>query len=407
MITLYLYLLATVGTGSGLENGLARTPPMGWMSWAAFMCQTDCLSHPRHCISEDLFREMADRIVEDGFLAAGYNGIHIDDCWMERQRSSRGELVPDRKRFPSGMKNLAKYMHDRKLQLGIYENFGKTTCMGFPGSIDHLEIDAKTFASWDVDYLKMDGCFTKISLMGEGYPKMERALNATGRPIVYSCSWPFYVGYGGHKVDFTPVRKSCNLWRVFVDVEGTWNSIANIVNYVNANQDTLAAAQRPGAWNDMDMIVAGLGNLTPDQVAVQMTLWSVWSSPLIMSNDLRELKPELRNILLNRDVIAVDQDALGIMGKLVHKYDSVGVYVKPVTPVINGLTSFVVAVVNMATDREKKVQFSLASLGLVNIGGYMLRNLWTGEELGRVYTSYVYRVTLKPTSASMIKLTLL
>ncbi|VDO42461.1 unnamed protein product [Haemonchus placei] len=442
MLPIWLAALSVIDTGWSLDNGLARRPPMGWMTWATFLCETNCEMFPHYCISEELFRQMADRIVEDGFLAAGYNRIHIDDCWMERTRNSDGELEADRKRFPNGIKWLARYMHDKKLELGIYADFGTATCMGFPGSIDHLEVDANTFASWDVDYLKMDGCHAGIERMVAGYARMERALNATGRSIIFSCSYPYYFLAQGLKVDLTPTGESCNLWRFYADVEGSWESIAGIIHYVDDLQDTLAAAQRPGAWNDMDMIVAGLGSLTPDQARVQMSLWlvlsllkpifmklnnvgnmdvrakpilstrlpislSIWSSPLIMSNDLRTLSSEFREILQNRDVIAIDQDPLGVMGKLVRKNDSVGIYVKPVTPVINGLTSFAIAVVNMNQVEIKKVRFTFESLGLVNIGGYNLRNLWTGQDFGVVSPTYEYHVELQPTSVSMIKLTIL
>ncbi|KAK5970414.1 Alpha-galactosidase [Trichostrongylus colubriformis] len=396
-----------VGKGSALDNGLARTPPMGWMAWATFLCETNCDVRPDRCISENLFRQMADRLVEDGFLEVGYNRIHIDDCWMEKRRNMDGELEADSKRFPHGIKGLAKYMHDRNLELGIYADFGTATCMGYPGSSDRLEQDAKTFASWDADYLKMDGCHSWEDKMKDGYALMERSLNATGRPIIFSCSYPYYLIDKGLKVDWTAVAQSCNLWRFYTDVEGSWQSISSIIRFVDDHQDMLGSTQKPGAWNDMDMIVAGLGSLTPEQAKVQMTLWSMWSSPLIMSNDLRTLTAEYRKILQNRDVIAIDQDPLGVMGKLVRKDGSVGIYVKPVTPVINGLTSFALAVVNMDQSNSEEVRFTYESLGLVNIDGYKLRNLWSGEDLGMVFPTQELHVVLPPTSASMFKLTLL
>ncbi|KHJ78071.1 hypothetical protein OESDEN_22309, partial [Oesophagostomum dentatum] len=137
-----------------------RTPPMGWMSWATFFCETDCDKHPNGCINEKLYMEMADRLAEDGFLEAGYNRIHIDDCWMERAREHE-KLVPDRKRFPSGIKKLAKYVGVKDAAA----DFGTHTCEGYPGSLDHLKVDAVTFASWDVDYLKLDGCNVDTALM--------------------------------------------------------------------------------------------------------------------------------------------------------------------------------------------------------------------------------------------------
>ncbi|CAJ0589230.1 unnamed protein product [Cylicocyclus nassatus] len=341
-------LICSNGAVIALENGLARTPPMGWMSWATFFCQTDCEKYPNKCISEKLYQDMADRLVEDGFLDAGYNRVHIDDCWMERSRDKHGRLVADRKRFPSGIKKLAKYMHDRNLELGIYEDFGTKTCEGYPGSLNHINTDAKTFASWDVDYLKLDGCYVDTALMPSGYPKMERALNRTGRPIVYACGWPFFFYKAGKEaqVNYDEVRAACNSWRIYEDVLGSWDSIAGIIRFVDKNQDVLAAAQKPGGWNDPDMLVVGLPNVTIDQAMLQMTLWSMWSAPLIMSNDLRKLEPEFKKVLLNRDVIAIDQDPMGLMGKLVKKSKSIGIYLKPVTPAQGWRTSYALAVVN-------------------------------------------------------------
>ncbi|EYB92313.1 hypothetical protein Y032_0195g1475 [Ancylostoma ceylanicum] len=363
---------------STLDNGLARTPPMGWMSWATFYCQIDCDTYPNHCINEKLYRDMADRLAEDGFLEAGYNRVHIDDCWMERSRDKHGRLVADLKRFPSGIKELAKYT------------------------------DADTFASWDVDYVKLDGCYVDTDLMPIGYPKMERALNATGRPIVYACGWPFFFYKDGKKslIKYDDVRAACNSWRIYEDVAGSWESIADIIRYVEENQDVLIAAQKPGGWNDPDMLVVGLPNVTVDQAVAQMTMWSMWSAPLIMSNDLRVLEPAFKQILLNRDVIAIDQDPLGIMGKLVRKSESVGVYLKPVTPTQGENTSFALAVLNKNQLEVKDVEFSLKSLGIPKGNRYAVKDLWTGEESEAVDSSYIFEFKLRPTSAVMLKLTL-
>lgn len=407
LLTLAVYL-AIPHVVNPLDNGLARTPPMGWMSWATFYCEINCKAHPDHCINEKLYRDMADRLVEDGFLAVGYNRVHIDDCWMERARDKKGRLAADHKRFPGGIKSLAKYMHSKGLELGIYEDFGTATCEGYPGSLQHLKMDAETFASWDVDYLKLDGCNVNITLMPFGYPKMERALNATGRKIVYACGWPLFFYTAGKKdfVNYTAVREACNSWRIFDDVAGNWNSIASIIRYVDENQHVLAAAQGPGAWNDPDMLVVGLPNITVDQAKVQMTLWSMWSAPLIMSNDLRTLQPEFREILQNRDVIAIDQDQMGVMGKLVKRRGSVSIYLKPVTPIVNGNYSYAIALVNMNDEKTEKVHLTFESLGLTNEKGYHLRNLWTGEDLGRVLPTNELNVELRPTSAILIKLTI-
>ncbi|KAK6015164.1 alpha-galactosidase [Ostertagia ostertagi] len=333
--------------GHFLDNGLAQA-----------LYGRNRLHRPVTSSNENIITDMADRMVTDGFLAAGYNRVHIDDCWMEKERDKAGRLVADHQRFPSGIKKLSKYMHDKGLQLGIYEDYGTETCEGYPGSLNHLQIDAETFASWDVDYLKLDGCNVNTTLMPIGYPKMERALNGTGRPIVYACGWPFFFYKAAmrkkDKINFTAVRAACNSWRIYEDVAGNWNSISDIIRFVNENQDMFAAAQGPGGWNDPDMLVVGLPNVTLDQAMVQMTIWSIWSAPLIMSNDFARLKQEFRDILLNRDVIAIDQDPLGIMGKLVRRIKYISIYVKPVTPVRDGNSSYAVAVVNMHVQKDKE-----------------------------------------------------
>ncbi|KJH45949.1 alpha-galactosidase [Dictyocaulus viviparus] len=404
-----LVLFFTTATVYSLDNGLYRTPPMGWMSWTTFFCNVDCENFPNNCINEKLYREMADRLVGDGYLAAGYNRVHIDDCWMENARDEKGRLVADRKRFPNGIKNLSNYMHERNLELGIYSDVGTKTCAGYPGSMNYLKIDANTFAEWEVDYLKMDGCFANTSFMPIGYPKMQRSLNATGRRIGYGCGWPlfFYTAGLKDKIDYNAVKATCNTWRLFYDIEGSWKSISSIIRYMDENQDVLAATQTPGAWNDPDMLVIGLPGVTVDQAKVQMTLWSIWSSPLIMSNDLRILKSEFKEILMNKDVIAVDQDPLGIMGKLVRQSGWINVYVKPVIPVLNDTTSFVIAVVNLNESEYEEVQFSIESLGLKNEAGYEMRDLWRRENIGHVNSSYIHHVKLQPTSATLHKFTII
>ncbi|KAI3361599.1 hypothetical protein L3Q82_013739, partial [Scortum barcoo] len=188
-------LLGLISLTVALDNGLLKTPPMGWMAWERFRCDIDCKDDPENCIREDLFRDMADRLVEDGWKELGYEYVIIDDCWMSMLRDEKGRLQPEPSRFPGGIAQLARYIHDHGLKLGIYADMGSHTCMGFPGTtLDKIEIDAQTFASWGVDYLKFDGCNSNPAEQILGYPLMSKALNATGRPMAYSCSWPVYVG---------------------------------------------------------------------------------------------------------------------------------------------------------------------------------------------------------------------
>lgn len=380
---------------------------MGWMSWTAFYCEMDCVKHPHGCINEQLYMDMADRMAADGYRDAGYLGVHIDDCWMGRERDKMsGRLIPDPQRFPGGMRKLAKYMHDRGLKFGIYEDYGTKTCAGFPGSYGYIKIDADTFADWQVDYLKLDGCNIELDLMPIGYPEMGRALNATGRPIVYSCSWPAYLIDQPQKVDYKVIGDHCHTWRNFDDINSSWKSIRSIIDYYDHNQDKHIPTHGPGRWHDPDMLVIGNAGITVDMSKAQMTVWSIWAAPLIMSNDLRTISPEQRAILLNKRVIAVNQDPMGIMGRLVANTTDIGVYVKPVHPLIGDRSSFAVAILNRSEKNANAVEFTLEHIGLRNPAGYMVDDLWTGETIGHLKPKDKYRTTVPSTGAGMIKATL-
>ncbi|KAK6059713.1 alpha-galactosidase [Cooperia oncophora] len=404
-----LVLLITLICSSalGLDNGLARTPPMGWMSWTQFRCQTNCDKYPDDCINEKLYQEMADRLVSDGYRDAGYNHIHIDDCWMERNRDADGRLVADKTRFPSGIKALAKYMHDRNLFLGIYEDWGNKTCAGYPGSEGHVQMDAQTFADWECDYLKLDGCHMKQSQQSIGYPEMEKALNATGRPIMYSCEWPYYLIDEQKQINYTAIAQSCNLWRNFNDVSNNWASILSTMLFYDHYQDELIDVAGPGQWNDPDMLVIGMKNgLTADQAKVQMSVWAIWSAPLIMSNDLRDIDPIFKEILLNRDVIAIDQDPMGKMGRLMISNDNTAIYVKPVLPKEVSDTSFAIAVVNKHLSTTYTIKFALNKVGMYRENGYQIKDLWSGKDMGTFKPTDTLTVQVPPTGAAMFKATI-
>uniref|UniRef100_A0A4W5JCR8 Alpha-galactosidase n=1 Tax=Hucho hucho TaxID=62062 RepID=A0A4W5JCR8_9TELE len=216
-----IFLLALTSAISALDNGLMRTPPMGWMSWERFRCNIDCENDSKNCISENIFRDMADRLAEDGWKEMGYDHVMIDDCWSSMLRDKVGRLQPDLQRFPGGIAKLARYLHDRGLKLGIYGDLGTHTCEGYPGTtLDKIDTDAQTFASWGVDFLKLDAC----------YPLMSKALNATGRTIGYSCSWPAYRGglppsecFIMLPVNYTLLGEICNLWRNYDDIQDSWD----------------------------------------------------------------------------------------------------------------------------------------------------------------------------------------
>ncbi|KAF8387492.1 hypothetical protein PRIPAC_76634 [Pristionchus pacificus] len=270
-----------------------------------------------------------------------------------------------------------------------------------------LKMDAQTFADWDVDYLKLDGCNINLDLMPVGYPEMGRALNATGRPIVYSCSWPAYLINQPQKVDYNVIGESCNLWRNFDDINSSWKSIMSIISYYDHMQDKHIPTHGPGKWHDPDMLVIGNAGITPDMARAQMTIWCIWSAPLIMSNDLRNIAPVFKEILQNRAVIAVDQDPLGKMGRLVANTTDVGVYIKAMTPVDpqSGDFSYSIGILNRNAVNRNSVEFVLGRLGLNSPGGYRIDDLWSGQLVGVFKPTDNFQTIVNPTGANMFKAT--
>lgn len=231
-------LAATPRRSAALDNGLALTPPMGWLAWERFTCQIDCDNYPHDCISSGLFKRMADLLVEGGYAAAGYEYVNIDDCWSELERDAQTErLRANGSRFPEGIGQLASYVHARGLKLGIYGDCGAKTCAGYPAQLrpapsylddplsgsrapNYFELDANTFADWTIDSFKFDGCFIEATEAESICPGMSLALAATKRPILLVCEWPFYMMYAHAEPNFTLAAESCNVWRYYDDIEG-------------------------------------------------------------------------------------------------------------------------------------------------------------------------------------------
>ena len=272
------------------DNGLARTPPMGWNSWNKFAGKVD----------DAAVRGMADAMVASGMKAVGYTFINIDDTW-EGPRDAEGNITTNRK-FPD-MKALADYVHSKGLKIGIYSGPGPKTCAGYEGSYGHEEQDAKSYAAWGIDYLKYDWCSAaeiyKDQDMQAVYQKMGDALRSTGRPIVYSLCQ-----YGRDEVWKWGAKVGGNLWRTTDDISDHWKSMENI----GFSQFAIAPYIRPGHWNDPDMLEIGNGGMTADEYRTHMSLWAMLAAPLLAGNDLRSMSDETKSILMNTDVIAIDQD---------------------------------------------------------------------------------------------------
>lgn len=292
------------------DNGLARTPPMGWNSWNHFADRVD----------DRIVREAADALVNSGLAAAGYQYINIDDCW-QGGRDAEGNLVPNSK-FPD-MRRLADYVHGRGLKLGLYTSPGPITCGGYTGSYGHEEQDARTFAMWGVDYLKYDWCSaSRIYSPGEArlvFQKMSQALRRCGRPIVYSLS-PGLPGIWEWARD-----TGANLWRTTDDIQDNWQTMSAI----GFNQSDLGRFAGVGHWNDPDMLEVGNGGMTDTEYRTHFSLWCLLAAPLLTGNDLRAMSDDTRAILSNREVIAIDQDILGRPGQRVRVEDGVELWLKP------------------------------------------------------------------------------
>ncbi|KAK4326686.1 hypothetical protein Pmani_002843 [Petrolisthes manimaculis] len=397
-------LLGVCGSVSSLENGMARTPPMGWLSWQRFRCNTDCVNDPHHCISESLFMQMADIIVNEGYRDLGYQLVSVDDCWLSRERDTRGRLQADPHRFPSGIPALSDYMHKRGLSFGIYEDYGNYTCAGYPGILGHLEIDAFTFAEWGVDYVKLDGCYSHPTDMDRGYPEFGYFLNKTERPMVYSCSWPFYQILTRMQPNYTSIINTCNLWRNFDDIQDSWESVQRIIDYYGDNQQVIVPNAGPGHWNDPDMLIIGNFGLSYEQSKSQMAMWAIFAAPLLMSVDLRTIRPEFKAILQNKGVIAVNQDPLGIQGKRIYKDKGIEIWARPITPVFQGHYSYAIAFLNRRTDgTPSEVSVTLRELGLAYPNGYGITDLFDGVHYGTVLPDKRFKVDVNPSGVVLVR----
>ena len=337
------------------SNGLAKTPPMGWNSWNKF--------HTR--ISDATVREIADTMVKTGMQAAGYEYINIDDGWQWK-RDAGGNIVPN-PNFPD-MKALAAYVHSKGLKIGIYSSPGPRTCGNFEGSYGHEEQDARAYAAWGIDYLKYDWCSAsriwKDEDMPAAYQKMAEALHKAGRPIVYSLCQ-----YGRYSVQEWGPTVSGNLWRTTMDIRDQWESMANI----GFSQSALAASAGPGHWNDPDMLEIGNGGMTPAEYRTHFTLWSMLAAPLIAGNDIRQMTPEIREIFLNKEVIAVDQDPLGKAAQQVTKNGEAEVWARPLSG-----DAFAVALFNRGAS-DAPVSFRWTDLKLS--GKLRVRDLWAHKNV--------------------------
>jgi alpha-galactosidase len=353
------------------QSQVAQTPPMGWNSWNYFATKVD----------DKGIRAAADQIVSTGMKDAGYIYVNIDDSW-EAERDASGVLHTNAK-FPD-MKALADYVHSKGLKIGIYSGPGTKTCGGYTASLGHEEQDAKMYAEWGFDYLKYDLCSfipdvmekqfpqdhaAQMKLMIAAYEKMGKALKEatakTGRPIVFSlCQygwdspWEWAPELGG------------NLWRTTGDIQARWQSIYDIAS----EQSGLESYAGPGHWNDPDMLEVGNGKLSLAENRTHFSWWAILAAPLLAGNDLPNMKPEIKAILTNKDVIAIDQDTLGKQGKHAYSDGEVEVWTRE----LQG-GALAIAVINVGSSRYSTHPFHL-DLARLGLGSQQTgKDLWTGK----------------------------
>ena len=376
--------LLLVGSLASGADGLALTPPMGWNSWNKFGCD----------VSEARIRGAADAMVASGMKDAGYQYVVIDDCWQVR-RDEKGAIVADPERFPSGMKALADYVHAKGLRFGLYSDAGTLTCAKRPGSKDHEAQDARSYAEWGVDYLKYDWCNAAGQDTRDSYARMSQALRASGRPIVFSiCEW-------GSTKPWLWAQGVGQLWRATGDIQDCWDcgkswggmGVVHIIDQVAE----LFPFAGPGHWNDPDMLEVGNGGLTAVENRAHFSFWALFAAPLMAGNDLAAMSGEVREILTNREVIAVDQDPLGMQGRKVRDDGAREVWMKPLADGSRAVILF-----NRGSEAAT-LTAEWEAIGLFPGTRAVVRDLWTKQDAG-VFDGR-YQAKVDPHGVAMLKVT--
>lgn len=376
---------------------LAQTPPLGWNSWNTFGEKVD----------ETVIRETADAMVSTGMKDAGYEYVVIDDCWSDKKgRDSNGDLVPDPERFPNGIKALADHVHSVGLKFGIYSDAANLTCAGWPGSYLNEAQDAALWASWGVDFLKYDYCHAPAEqpVAIDRYTRMGDALKNCGREILFSlCEW------GGRAPYLWGRKAGGQMWRVTGDVVDAWDE-RNLTwggLTINAAIDLGAYISEyagPGGWNDMDMLVVGIhgsghtakNGASDEEYRTQMAMWSILCSPLMAGCDIRKMDKASAETMMNPEVLAVNQDALGKQAVRVAQKAGLEVWRKPMSD-----GSIAVALLNR-TDAESEIELKWCDLGIFDVERRLVRDLWARADVGEGRGKFVKRVP--PHGTAMLRL---
>ena len=374
-LTFFLIFFMKTIVFSQTNEGLALTPPMGWNSWNKFGCS----------VSEKLIKEVADAMVTSGMKDAGYQYIVIDDCW-QTGRDKDGNIIADPKLFPSGIKALADYIHSKGLKFGIYSCAGSKTCQGRPGSKGYQFQDARTYATWGVDYLKYDWCYNDGQNAKAAYQTMSEALKDCGRPIVFSiCEW-------GTNKPWEWGKGIGNLWRTAEDIVNSfdgniyWGGLS-VLSIIDKEADLYSYAG-PGHWNDPDMLEIGNDVLTDNQSKTHFSMWAMLAAPLMAGNDIRKMDNQTKEILINKEVIAIDQDVLGKQGRRFWVFGNHEIWLKELSG-----GEVAVCFLNRDATTSWKLDYDWKQYGLgfiksanLNKYTYEIRDLWLHKVIGNTST---------------------
>ena len=364
-------------------DDLAKTPPMGWNSWNKFSCNID----------ETIIKEVADAMVSNGMKDAGYEYIVIDDCW-QIDRDKEGNIIADPKRFPSGMKALADYVHSKGLKFGLYSDAGTLTCQGRPGSRGYEFQDARTYASWGVDYLKYDWCSHGKQTTEPSYITMRDALYKAGRPIVFSiCEW-------GKSKPWEWAGEVGHLWRTTSDIINCfdcnvyWGGIG-VIQIIDL-QTEIRKYSGPGHWNDPDMLEIGNGALSPDENKTHFAMWCMLSAPLMAGNDIRNMPKDIGDILTNKELININQDPKGIPALRWKVEGNIEMWIKPL---VNN--NYAICFLNRST-QPYELSYNLEGLSIGENDfdrveykidkSYKMRDLWSHKNIGMVNDRIKYSI---------------
>jgi alpha-galactosidase len=371
-IAVLLVLCLPVCASAEKFKGLAPTPPMGWNSWNTFAMKID----------EKLIKETAEALIASGMRDAGYNYIVIDDGWEAMERDAQGNLVPDPNKFPSGMKVLGDYLHSKGFKFGIHNCAGTKTCSGFPGGRGHEYQDARLYASWGVDYLKYDWCYHGTANAEETYRTMGNALYATGRPIVFSlCEW-------GSNKPWEWGQDIGHLWRTTGDITNCYDCQETYSlgwKYILKSQIGLEKYAGPDHWNDPDMLEVGNKGLTPAESRAHFSLWCVIAAPLMAGNDVRNMSNDVRDILTNKEVIAIDQDPLGKQGYQFMNHPGKQIWVKELSDGCWAVCFF------NNSDEAVKLRINWANFTFL-AGNYEIQDLWKKKNVGTTAKNFEGKV---------------